>query len=274
MTGVDKIAEVRYLKRVKGLSIKEIVRRVKLARNTVRKILRSQKTQFEYNREEDRPISEKIKTLVEQWVTEDQLVKKKNRRTANRMYDILTNELEYEASYRTVARAVQEAKEKLKIESKEAYIPLEFEPGDAFQFDWGEVTAYIGKQLVVLQLGVVELCYSRYFYARCYPCQKQELMLDIQRRAFEHFGGVCKRGIYDNLKTAVKKILRGGHRNLQERFILFHSHYLYQPEFCNPASGNEKGRVESLIGYIRRNFFTPVPQFESIEELNSRLMGM
>ena len=98
-------------------------------------------------------------------------------------------------------------------------------------------------------------------------------MLDAHRRAFEHLQGVCRRGIYDNLKTAVKNILKGKHRNLQERFVQFSSHYLYEPEFCNPARGNEKGRVENKIGYIRRNFFAPIPHFSSIEELNSRLLS-
>ena len=97
-------------------------------------------------------------------------------------------------------------------------------------------------------------------------------MLELHTRAFDFFGGSCRRGIYDNLKTAVKHLLKGKHRNLQERFLEFSSHYLFEPEFCNPASGNEKGRVENKIGYIKRNFFAPIPRFESIEELNERLL--
>lgn len=274
MTRVDKIAEVRYLKAVKGLPIKEIVRTVKLSRNTVRKILRSKETKFDYQREDrQHTVTGRIQNILESWVKEDQFEKKKKRRTAWRMYDILSNEYEYEGSYRSIANLVRGIKEKLEIDNKEAFIPLEYDPAEAFQFDWGEVSAYIGKQLLVLQLGVLELCHSRHFYAQVYPCQKQELMLDVHRRAFEYFGGVCKRGIYDNLKSAVKRLLSGNHRVLQERFTMFCSHYLYQPEFCNPARGNEKGMVENMIGYIRRNFFTPTPQFESIEELNDRLLS-
>jgi transposase len=273
MTGVGKISEVRYLKEVKGLPIKEIVRRLNLSRNTIRKILRSKEVQFTYQREEDRPVIGRIQNLIKSWIKDDQLEKKRKRRTAQRMYDMLVSEYKYEGSYRSVANYVQEIKKELELENKEAYIPLEYDPGEAFQFDWGEVTAYIGKKLVVLQLGVIELCYSRHFYARVYPCQKQELMLDVHRRAFEYFGGVCERGIYDNLKSAVKQLLKGHHRNLQERFVLFCSYYLYKPEFCNPAKGNEKGRVENMVGYIKRNFFIPTPQFESLKELNERLLS-
>ena len=123
------------------------------------------------------------------------------------------------------------------------FIPLEFGAGQAAQFDWGDVKAVIGGQLTALNVGAIQLCKSRKSYARAYPGQKQELLFDIHRREFEHFGGVPRRMIYDNMKTAVKKILKGNHRNLQERFAEFSSLYLYQAEFCNPARGNEKGRL-------------------------------
>jgi hypothetical protein len=96
-------------------------------------------------------------------------------------------------------------------------------------------------------------------------------MLDAHRKAFERFGGSCRRGIYDNLKSAVKCLLKGHHRNLQEKFIQFTAHYLIEPEFCNPAKGNEKGRVDNLIKFMRNNFFVPIPSFDSMEELNDRL---
>ena len=133
--------------------------------------------------------------------------------------------------------------------------------------------AYIAGKLTTINFAVIQLCYSRHFYARAYLCQKQELMLDAHRKAFEQFGGTCKRGIYDNLKTAVKQLLKGHHRNLQEKFVRFCSHYLYEPDFCNPASGNEKGRVENLIGVLERNFFVPALHCSSIDELNDRLIN-
>lgn len=274
MTGVDKIKEVRQLKYVNGLPIREISRQVHLSRNTIRKILRSDATKFTYQRANaNQPVTGQIISTLENWIKEDLQKKKKHRRTAWRMYEILRAEYGYGGSYESIARCVREIKQKVIKEDKEVFIPLVFEPGEAFQFDWGEVQAYILGKLLTLQLGVVELCHSRHFYPRTYPCQKQELLLDVHRRAFEFFGGVCKRGIYDNLKTAVKAILRGKHRNLQERFVQLCSHYLFEPEFCNPARGNEKGRVENVIGTIKRNFFMPIPHFDSIEELNERLLS-
>jgi transposase len=272
MTRMDKINEVRKLRLLQNLQIKEIVRRTKLSRNTVRKIIRTDVTKFTYHRESAHPVTGGIEEHIKEWLIEDQDKPKKKKRKARRICNILRDPpYNYTGSYESIAKLVKSLKKELGQKSQEVFIPLYFEPGDAFQFDWGEVEAYIKGQLVTLQCGAVQLCHSRKFYSRSYPCQKQELLLDIHRRAFEYFGGVCKRGIYDNLKTAVQKILKGNHRNLQERFLRFTSHYLYKPEFCNPAKGNEKGRIEGIIGFIRRNFFTPVPRFDSIEELNEAL---
>lgn len=274
MTRVEKIKEVRQLKYVNGLSIREISRRVHLSRNTVRKILRRDATKLTYSRQHNsQPVSGSIQETIKTWISEDLLIRRKQRRTALRMYEILRDAHSYKGSYKTVLRCFHQARQSLSPQKAEAYIPLEFGPGEAFQFDWSPVLVYIGDELVEVQLGVTTLCHSRYFFARAYPCQKQELMLDLHTRAFKFFGGSCLRGIYDNMKTAVKKILKGKHRNLQERFVEFSSHYLFEPEFCNPASGNEKGQVENRIGYIKRNFFAPIPRFDSIEELNERLLA-
>jgi len=179
----------------------------------------------------------------------------------------------YAGSYASVLRCFREARERLGKDPAEVFIPLEFGNGAAAQFDWGEAKAVIDGQLMSLNLGAMQLCKSRKGYARAYPSQKQELLFDVHRKAFEHFGGVPRRVIYDNLKTAVKKILKGNHRNLQERFVEFSSLYLYEADFCNPARGNEKGRIENQIGFIRENFFVPIPKFASMEELNDRLLS-
>lgn len=272
MLRVEKIQEVRRLKYVNGLSIKEIVRRAGVSRGTVRKILRSDLTQFTYRRTAvNQPVTGPIKSTLEDWIKEDQPKRRKQRRTAWRMYEILSAGHGYAGSYESIAKSVREISERLCVESKEVYIPLAFEPGEAFQFDWGEAEAFIGGEATKIHIAITVLCHSRHFYARAYQCQKQELLLDAQRRAFEFFGGVPRRGIYDNMRTAVKKLLRGSHRNLQERFVMFCSHYLFGSDFCSPAKGNEKGIVESMVGVIRRNFFVPVPHFKTMEELNERL---
>lgn len=273
MTGVEKIAEVRDLTAHTDQSIRGIARTTGKSRNTIRKIIRSGLTKFTYKKRDVQscPVTGPIKEIIEDWVKEDMEKKKKHRRKAGRMYNLLIGGYDYTGSYESVARCVREIRKELLIRIAPAYIPLVYYAGDAFQFDWGEMPAYIGKEIKVVYFAVIQLCHSRHFYVRAYPCQKQEMMLDAHRKAFEMFGGCCKRGIYDNLKSAVKKILQGKHRNLQEKFKIFCSHYLYSPEFCNRACGNEKGRVENLIGVIERNFFIPIPHFSSIEELNDCL---
>jgi len=274
MTKVDKIREVRYLRFVEGVPIREICRRVKLARNTVRKIIKSNLTEFTYQRTNThQPVTGNVRNIVREWIREDLKKKRKLRRTATRIFDILSNEHGFTGSYVTVAKMVREIRVEEMGAKREAFIPLTFDPGEAFQFDWGEVFANINGKEVKLQLAVVVLCYSRHFYLRAYHSQKQELMLDAQQRAFEYFGGVCTRGIYDNMKTAVKKVIKGHRRNLQEKFIRFCSHYLFEASFCSKASGNEKGRVENKVGDVRRNYFVPIQSYSSLDELNDRLIS-
>ena len=274
MTRVDKIKEVRQLRFVQFLPIREIVKRVNVSRNTIRKILRTGVTKLTYQKRPVRePITGSIRTIVEEWLEEDEQLSKRKRRTARRIYDLLQGGHNYVGSYESIAKLVSRFHETIRMRQKEVFIPLFFTPGEAFQFDWADVQVLIGGKLVNLYLSVTTLCHSRHFYLGAYECQKQELMLDAHRKAFEHFGGVCRRGIYDNLKTAVKHLLKGHHRNLQEKFERFCSHYLYEPQFCNPARGNEKGRVENKILFIKRNFFTPLPRADSLEELNERLLS-
>jgi len=274
MMSVRQIKEVRML-RQEGLPIRDICRKAGISRNTVRKILRGKEARFTYQRESsNQPAQESIKELIESWIKHDSLEGKKYRRTAKRMHQELQGgEYGYTGSYASVVRCFNEVRARLGKDPAEVFIPLEFGNGEAAQFDWGEAKAVIGGQLMSLNLGAMQLCKSRKSYARVYPSQKQELLFDVHRRAFEHFGGVPRRVIYDNLKTAVKKILKGNHRNLQERFMEFSSLYLYEADFCNPAKGNEKGRIENQIGFIRDNFFVPIPKFASMDELNDRLLS-
>ena len=271
---VRQIKEVRML-RQEGLPIRDICRKTGVSRNTVRKILRGKEAKFTYHREEsNQPAQEPIKDVVESWLKQDSLEGKKYRRTAKRMYsELMSEKYGYGGSYASVLRCFTDIREKLRKDPAEVFIPLDFCSGAAAQFDWGEVKAVIGGQLMKLDLGVMQLSHSRMSYGRAYPCQKQELLFDIHRRAFEYFGGVPRRVIYDNLKTAVKKVLSGNHRNLQERFVEFSSLYLYEADFCNPARGNEKGRIENQIGFIRENFFVPIPKFATMDEMNDRLLS-
>ena len=121
------------------------------------------------------------------------------------------------------------------------YVPLVFQPGEAFQFDWSEDWANIGGERVKLQVAHIKLSHSRAFLVRAYPLQTHEMLFDAHWHAFRVFGGVPGRGIYDNMKTAVDRVGRGKQRDVNARFKAMASHYVFEPEFCNPAAGWEKG---------------------------------
>ncbi|WP_277813394.1 IS21 family transposase [Geobacillus sp. CAMR5420] len=123
-----------------------------------------------------------------------------------------------------------------------------------------------------MYLFCMQLSASRMRFVRAYLHEKQEAFLDGFVHAFEFFGGVPTEGVFDNLKTAVVKIVQGRDRLEQDAFLALQAHYLFKAEFCNIRSGNEKGRVEGTVGYVRRNAFVPLPDVQSLEELNAYLL--
>jgi transposase len=153
----------------------------------------------------------------------------------------------------------------------EAFVPLSFAPGDAYQFDWSHDQVEIGGTPLTVKVAHLRLCHSRRFYIRAYPRETQEMVFDAHTRAFALFGGVTARGIYDNMKTAVDAVFAGKARRFNRRFEQMCSHYLIEPVACTPASGWEKGQVENQVGYARDNIFKPRLRFRTLEELNGWL---
>jgi len=151
------------------------------------------------------------------------------------------------------------------------YLPLDFDPGIDAQADWGEAMVIIDGEMVTVQIFVIRLCYSRKLFVMAFPTQRQEAFLLGHVDAFTHFGGIPRRISYDNLKAAVNRILQGNRREEQSTFTRFRSHYLFESRFCTPGQGHEKGGVESDVGYVRRNFLTPMPQVANFDELNRLL---
>lgn len=131
----------------------------------------------------------------------------------------------------------------------------------------------IAGETCTAQFFCIKLCYSKMPFVYAFPHQRQEAFLEGQRRAFEFFEGVPHRIWYDNLEAAVLKILQGHRREEQQTFTAFRSHYLFESRFCTPGEGHEKGAVENLVGYARRNFFTPVPHAASWDALNAELLA-
>jgi transposase len=154
----------------------------------------------------------------------------------------------------------------------QAYVPLSFAPGEAYQFDWSHEIVLIGGTTVTVKAAQVRLCHSRMLFVRAYPRETQEMVFDAHDRAFAFFKGTCTRGIYDNMKTAVEAIFVGKERLYNRRFLQMCSHYLIDPVACTPAAGWEKGQVENQVGLVRERFFTPRLRVKSYAELNALLL--
>ncbi len=152
------------------------------------------------------------------------------------------------------------------------YLPLAYDAGIDAQVDWGEATVKMAYEMMVVQLFVMRLCYSRKLFVMAFPTQRQEAFFWGHVQAFAHFNGVPHRISYDNLKTAVNRILQGRQREEQKDFTRFRSHYLFESHFCTPGQGHEKGGVESDVGYVRRNFLVPMPEVAGFEALNQLLL--
>lgn len=268
---VETIAKVRRYHFVEGKSIKQISRELKLSRNTVRKVIRSQTTEHHYERAtQPFPQIEGYKNRIEQLLKEDASRPKRRKMTAQRMFEIIQSE-GFQGTYSSVQRYVKRHREDHTKMAAERYIPLHFPPGDAYQFDWSHETVILSGVSQTIKLAHFRLCYSRVFFIVAYPRESQEMVFDAHNRAFSFFQGTCKRGIYDNLKTAVDKILRGKGRLFNRKFEQLCSHYLVEPVACTPGAGWEKGQVENQVGNIRKWLFSVRPRFNSFEELNSWL---
>lgn len=156
---------------------------------------------------------------------------------------------------------------------KDAYLPLEFDPGMDAQVDWTEAEVILAGERVTVQVFLMRLNYSKVRFAMAFPFQKQEAFIEGHNQAFHFFGGIPRRITYDNLKTAVYRILEGHNRQEQEAFKRFRSHYLFESNYCNPAQGHEKGGVENDAGYAQRNFLSPLLEVASYAELNQVLLS-
>ncbi|EJK80297.1 MULTISPECIES: IS21 family transposase [Rhizobium] len=256
------------------LSIREICRRSGLSRNTIRKYLRSDGVEPKF-KVPDRPSKlDPFADRLSAWLRTEANKSRKQKRTLKQLHTDLLS-LGYDGSYNRVAAFAREWQadrhRELQTSGRGTFVPLTFEPGEAFQFDWSEDWAIIGSERTKLQVAHTKLSYSRAFIVRAYPQQTHEMLFDAHNHAFRVLGGVPRRGIYDNMKTAIDKVGRGKERDVNARFMAMASHYLYEPEFCNPASGWEKGQVEKNVQDARHRLWQPIPRFPSLEALNEWL---
>lgn len=252
-----------------GCSQRKIAKVLNISRNTVKKYCNGGNIPGERKRyERDAEIlTSTVKNFIQSCFDTDNAEGiRKQRHTARRIYNRLAEEMKFTGGESTIRRYVHELRNKL----QEAFVPLAFEAGDAIQIDWGEAKIWLGNTRITVNLFCARLCYSDAPFVIAYRRQNSESFLDAIVRSLEYFGGVSRRIIFDNAKVAVKDGF-GANARVQENYAMLSAHYGFKPIFCNVASGNEKGLVEGLVGFSRRNFCVPLPRVESMAELNKQL---
>lgn len=203
----------------------------------------------------------------------DRKAPRKQRHTARRIYARIREELpECTVAERTVRKYVERRKRAMGWGGREVFVPQSYSCGAEAQVDWYEAYADLGGERIKLQVFSMRSMASGAAYHRAYLRATQQAFLEAHEMAFHYFGGVFRKLRYDNLASAVKKILRGYERELTARFIAFRSHWRYEADFCTPNQGHEKGGVEGEVGYFRRNHWVPVPAASDLTALNDKLL--
>src|SRR5215468_8765102 len=272
MLVVETVARIRREHFVKGKTIREIARDLGMSRNTVRKVLRSGETSFQYERNvQPRPKLGRWTAALDELLEGNAAKPAREQLTLIRIFEELRG-LGYDGGYDALRRYAKRWAKQHGTATAVAYVPLSFAPGEAYQFDWSHEVVLLSGVTVIVKVAHVRLCHSRMLFVRAYPRETQEMVFDAHDRAFALFKGTCGRGIYDNMKTAVETVLVGKNRVYNRRFLQMCSHYLVDPVACTPASGWEKGQVENQVGLVRERFFTPRLRFKHLDELNAWLL--
>jgi len=255
-----------------GESVRSISRNLEISRQTVKKYCEGSthpEVRKDYQRESD-IITNSVTQFILNCFQEDENENlKKQVHTAKRIYDRLIVELKFKGSYSTIRKVVRDLKASRTV-PPQSCVPLSYAPGEAIQIDWGEASVYLNGQKVKVHTFCGRLCYSCDSFVQVYMSANEETFLEAQQLMFDFFGGIPRRLIFDNAKVAVKEGF-GLYAKPQAKYQAFSAHYAFATDFCNPAKGNEKGLVENLVGYSRRNFLVPVPRVPDIAELNRKL---
>jgi transposase len=267
MFSVELYGRVRHACHVEGLSQREAARRFGIHRKTVRKML-AFSVPPGYRRAQPplRPKLGAFTAIIDQILAADRAAPLKQRHTAKRIFERLRAEHGYAGGYTTVKAYVHEHRAR----SQEMFVPLAHPPGHA-QADFGEAVAVIGGVRQKIHFFCLDLPHSDAGFLKAYPAERIEAFLDGHNAAFAFLGGVPQSILYDNTRLAVARILGDGTRQRTRAFAELQSHYLFLDRFGRPGKGNDKGKVEGLVGYARRNFLVPVPVMPSFAALNAHL---
>lgn len=272
VTTLDIYKEIRRLQLDGVTSQRTAAKLLGISRNTVRKYWEGATVPWDRKSYERNALvlTPEVVLFVKACLDEDDAEKvKKQQHTARRIYDRLVKELGFKGAESTIRSLVHNMRADRK--SKKVFVPLRFMPGEAVQIDWGEATIYMRDEKVKTNLFCARLCHSCAPYVLAYKRQNLESFLDAIIRTIRYFGGTPRKFIFDNAKVAVKSGF-GAHAIAQDDYKQLSAHYGFEPVFCNPASGNEKGLVENLVGYIRRNVCVPLPRVNNLDELNVKLL--
>jgi transposase len=266
---VEVYARIRRAVQVDGMSIREAAREFGLSRKTIRKMLQfSLPPGYQRKKPVARPKLGPWLGIIDQILADDQTQPKKQRHTAKRIFDRLKAEHDFGGGYTIVKDYVRQAR----LTHKEVFVPLAHSPGDA-QADFGEALVVIAGVEQKAHFQCFDLPYSDDCFVIAFPAENSQAFLEGHNQAFAYLGGVPRTILYDNTRIAVKEIAGDGERKPTEAFSGLQSHYLFAAKFGRPGKGNDKGHVEGLVGYARRNFLVPVPRAASWEELNAHLLS-
>jgi len=264
---VELYLKVRRAHFQDGLSGRQIARDFGISRDSVAKMLAfSEPPGYRRTAEVKRPKLDPYIDQINQWLSEDKTRPRKQRHTAKRIFERLRNECGFDGGYTIVKDYVRSQKRG----SREMFVPLSHPPGHA-QADFGEALVVIGGVEQKAYFFALDLPHSDACYVRAYPAANTEAWLDGHVHAFAFFGAVPQSVLYDNDRCLVAKIMPDGSRNRTQRFSAMLSHYVIQDRYGRPGKGNDKGKVEGLVGYARRNFMVPMPRFANWAAFNAYL---
>jgi transposase len=255
-------------------TIQGVARKFGVHRRLVREAIRSAVPTEKAAPARARPRIGPVQSIINEILEADRQAPRKQRHTAHRIYTRLRQEHpELPVAEATVRRYVRERKKALGLLARETFVPQSYPWGSEAQVDWYEAAADLGGERHTLQVFSLRSMASGAAFHRAYFRATQQAFLEAHQLAFRYFGGVFHRLRYDNLSSAVRKILRGHRREETARFVAFRSHWRFEAEFCTPGEGHEKGGVEGEAGYFRRNHWVPVPQARDLAELNEQLLA-
>jgi transposase len=269
MKQVDLYGRVRHSVLIEGISQREAARIFGIDPRTVAKMLAfSVPPGYRRRQRVCRPKLDAFTGIIDQILEADKLVPKKQRHTSKRVFERLRDDHNFIGGITIVKDYIFTAKQR----QQEMFIPLTHPPGHA-QADFGEALAVIGGVEQKIHFLVMDLPHSDACFLKAYPAETTEAFCDAHVAAFTFFGGVPVSILYDNTRIAVAHILGDGKRKRTRVFSELVSHYLFEDRFGRPGKGNDKGKVEGMVGYTRRNFMVPKPRFASFDDLNAHLAG-